>query len=276
MVILIRLADPTLIAPGVESMGRSWYGYDPSSTDEDVWEQNRGRYRFKTQAIEAERFAVLAYDAVVVVVAALVDGQNWEPFMDFEQGVEKKALIGTVLGPGDPAYDALHGQRVPRNRTPFEYLPDAEWGTADLAAVPGPAKTQGAGQGRQIDPVLRKQVEDAAQDRLMALYPEADGWKVTDTRTNRPYDAMARRRGEVVYLEAKGTQTAGDSVEVTISEIEHARRHPGQCVMGVLSDIRLDADGQVDPDSGVFRVLPFEPEDDALEVTGYRWRLPGK
>jgi hypothetical protein len=80
----------------------------------------------------------------------------------------------------------------------------------------------------------------------------------------------------VVFLEAKGTETAGAGVLVTTGEIEHARRHPGRCVMGVPSGIRFDGDGQVVRDSGTLRILPFEPPNDELTVTGYRWQIPGK
>lgn len=276
MVINIRLADVHTIEPGVESMGRSWYGWDPSLTDEALWAQNRGRYAFGQERIEAERFATLSYRGEIMVVAALRD-PIWEPFEDYERGITKKALIGDVLGPGDPVWEALRGRTVAPGRSAFVYLPDEEWGVAGLEAAPV-TETPGersVAQGWQSDPVRRKQVEDAAQDRLMAHY-RAEGWAVRDTRFTRPFDAVAERGGEVVYLEAKGTQTAGAAVLVTIGEVEHARRHPGQCVMGVLSDIRIGADGQVDPESGTFRLLPFEPEDDALEVTGYRWRMPGE
>lgn len=236
-----------------------------------MWAQNRGRYAFSQQRVEAERFATLSYRGKIVVVAALTD---WEPFEDYERGIWKKALIGVVLGPGDPAYDVLRERIVPPGRAAFVYLDDAEWGVADVeatTAVDGP--TRASAQGWQSDPVRRKQVEDAAQDRLMEHYRD-HGWTVTDTRFGNPYDAVARRAGEVVFLEAKGTETAGAGVLVSIGEVKHAREHPGQCVMGVLSGIRFGPDGQVDPESGTFRMLPFNPADDALVVTGYQWRLP--
>lgn len=43
---------------------------------------------------------------------------------------------------------------------------------------------------------------------------------------------------------------------------------------GVPSDIRFDAGGNLDPNSGTFRMLLFEPAANALAPTGYRWRLP--
>lgn len=275
MVINIRLADVHPIEPGIESMGRSWYGYDPSCTDVELWAQNRGRYAFSEERIEAERFATLSYRGEIVVVAALT---GWEPFEDYERGIWKKALIGDVLGSGDAAYDALRGRTVPPDRSAWAYLDDGEYGVAGIEVAPPAADAverppRASAQGWESDPIRRKQVEDTAQDRLMAHYSE-NGWAVTDTRFGNPYDALARRGGEVIFLEAKGTETTGAAVLVTTGEVKHAREHPGQCVMGVLSDIRFGPDGQVDPQSGTFRMLPFEPADDALAVTGYQWRLP--
>lgn len=69
-------------------------------------------------------------------------------------------------------------------------------------------------QGWQPDPERRKKVEDAAQDRLTRHFRE-QGWTVKDTRHGNPYDAGATRHGDVLYLEAKGTETSGSAVIVT-------------------------------------------------------------
>src|SRR5699024_2815327 len=78
------------------------------------------------------------------------------------------------------------------------------------------------GQGREADSVRRKAIEDAAQDWLMQHYRDA-GWMVRDTRFSGPYDAVATRYGQKLYLESKGTQSSGEAVFVTRGEIEHAR-----------------------------------------------------
>ena len=100
------------------------------------------------------------------------------------------------------------------------------------------------------------------------------GWDVTDTRVGNPYDAVARKNGEVLYLEAKGTETRGQAVLVTRGEVEHARAHPGQCVLGVLSEIRFSPTGQPNEQSGVFRLVPWNPDTGELRVASYEWRLP--
>jgi hypothetical protein len=124
-----------------------------------------------------------------------------------------------------------------------------------------------------MDPAVRKAIEDAAQDRLMNYYRDR-GWAVTDTRLNRPYDAVADNGTERIYLEAKGTQSGGDSVIVTRNEVHHARQHPGECVMGVWSGMRI-ADGMVDRTAGHFKILPFSPDDQDLRPRDFDWMLPG-
>ncbi|WP_164745261.1 protein NO VEIN domain-containing protein [Georgenia faecalis] len=139
------------------------------------------------------------------------------------------------------------------------------------APPPQPPVPRGAPrQGWMRDPVLRKKVEDAAQDRLMKHYAK-EGWEVVDTRYGNSFDARATKGNEVIYLEAKGTVTSGQSVIVTRGEVDWALNHPGQCVLGVLSDIRVTEDGAVDPNSGTFRLYRWEPRDDDLDPRAYGW-----
>ncbi len=116
------------------------------------------------------------------------------------------------------------------------------------------------GQGWQDDPVVRKAVEDAAQDRLEQHYRDNLGWHVEDVRyQKRGYDALATKDGDERYLEAKGTLNDGTKVSVSRAEVNFARSHPGQCVMGILSDIQRIGDHDVDPASGTFRLVDWNP-----------------
>jgi len=128
------------------------------------------------------------------------------------------------------------------------------------------------GQGYLVNSAQRKAIEDAAQDWLMQHYRD-DGWKVKDTRYSGPYDAIATKDGDTVYLEAKGTQSSGDAVFLTHGEVEHARRHPGDCVIGIWSGIRFTDDGEIDQGAGETLIMPFEPYvDGTLTPLQYRWQ----
>jgi hypothetical protein len=131
------------------------------------------------------------------------------------------------------------------------------------------------GQAMLIDAVRRKKIEDAAQDRLMEHYRN-QGWTVTDTRYGNPFDAVARNGDDLLYLEAKGTQSDGYTVRVTRGEVDHARANSGQCMMGVWARIEFGSDDEVDPLSGSFDVIPFNPQDDDLIPVAYEWSLPNQ
>ena len=128
----------------------------------------------------------------------------------------------------------------------------------------------GTFQSHMLDPGLRKKIENAAQERLMARFRD-DGWDVVDTRVGHPYDARAIKGDEVRYLEAKGTTTDGISVIVTRNEVSWARSHPGECVMGIWSGMNLDAEGNLLADIGEFRLLDWSPDDDELDASQYDW-----
>jgi len=134
-----------------------------------------------------------------------------------------------------------------------------------------PGRRLSEGQGRRLDAQLRGQLEDLAQLRLTQLC-EADGWQVEDFRVGNPFDAMATHPdGRVLYLEAKGTTTRGERVIVTRNEVKFAREHPEQCVIGILSGIKIEQ-GKVDLRSGTLRCYPWNPMDEELYPLQYDFR----
>jgi len=274
MVINIRLSDRTT-AESDDPLGRDWYGYDPDATPEQLWANNRGDWFLSAKTISDERWAALNYQGRVVLVAKLNNPNH--VILAGNTRARKKALRGRVLPAGHSIHEALIGTQVdyaPGSRNSILYGPDPEMAgevDADLAEagdLPG-AK----GQGLQMDAEVRRAIENAAQDRLMRYY-RGLGWTVTDTRHNRPYDAEAVRGADRVYLEAKGTTSRGDSVIVTRNEVDHARQYPGLCMMGVWSGMQL-VDGEVDPEAGEFKILPFNPDDGQLRPRDFDWTIPG-
>jgi hypothetical protein len=72
-----------------DQMGRTWVGYDPSISVEDLFEQNRGRWVLGTRA-DREKYAVFSYtgDHTVKFIAEI---EGFEPFGN------KRAMKGRVL-----------------------------------------------------------------------------------------------------------------------------------------------------------------------------------
>ncbi len=140
-------------------------------------------------------------------------------------------------------------------------------------SAPGPtAKPRVAtGQGRQQDAARRKAVEDYAQALLEAEYRK-DGWRVEDVRFTKPYDAVATKGRETVYLEAKGTETDGRSVLVTRGEVSWARKHAGHCVIGIVSGVVFDGPISVCPGSGSLATYIWDPDTGRLTPETYKWQ----
>jgi hypothetical protein len=130
------------------------------------------------------------------------------------------------------------------------------WSDHLAGIAEGESGSGDGGQGILADALRRKKIEDAAQERLMEHYRHS-GFTVTDTRYGNPFDAIAQRGDQLVYLEAKGTQSNGSTVRVTRDEVAHARANAGHCKMGIWAGIRFSSDGEVDPASGFFKVIPF-------------------
>jgi len=130
-----------------------------------------------------------------------------------------------------------------------------------------------ASAGWEQDTARRQAVEDHAQDLLMRYY-EDQGYRVHDTRRGHPYDAVAVKQEQTLYLEAKGTTGDGGTVLVTAGEVDFARAHPGQAVIGIVSGVRFDDDGLLDKDSGWLVRHAWNPDDGELVPTAYTWR-PG-
>jgi hypothetical protein len=176
-------------------------------------------------------------------VAAAVTTVNWS-------NIQGSGIV--VPFPGDVALDRL-------------------WG--EVAGV-GPGDGRGGKkQGWQSDAVRRKAVEDYAQRLLERKYRD-DGWAVADTRYGKPYDAVATKGNSTRYLEAKGTETDGRSVLVTVGEVRWAEQHPDECVLGVVSGIRFDPEDQLDEASGTLTEYTWDPSTGLLRPQTFTWTPP--
>jgi hypothetical protein len=188
---------------------------------------------------------------------------DWDTLVVPEDGIPHAELIARIpeYGPWRP--QSSGNILPPTAAAKLELL----WAEHLGLDAPHPPRTTPR-QGWQLDPVRRKKVEGAAQDRLMDHY-RAQGWRVKDTRHGNPYDATATEDGRTLWLEAKGTETAGTKVIVTRGEVEWARDHLGDCVLGILSDVAFLPNGEVDPTTGTFRIFDWNPDAGRLEPRDY-------
>ena len=130
-------------------------------------------------------------------------------------------------------------------------------------------------QGWLKDYPTRRAIELRAM-QIAVEYYEAKGYAVADTSQTEPYDLECRSGEEAIRIEVKGTIGAGEVVELTRNEVDHAReyRHVHLFVVG---QIQITTEGDEPRASGgilVSHIVDWCPSDDDLYATQYRYRVP--
>ncbi|WP_280239645.1 MrcB family domain-containing protein [Nocardia abscessus] len=111
---------------------------------------------------------------------------------------------------------------------------------AELAASETAGNTRRrVGQGFRLNQAEKVAIELRAVE-LATKYFEADGYKVTYTGAKEPFDLLATRGEETVYVEVKGTTSLGEQVILTYNEVEHHRDVYPDNALVVVHSISLD------------------------------------
>ncbi|OLR95302.1 hypothetical protein BJP25_07260 [Actinokineospora bangkokensis] len=129
------------------------------------------------------------------------------------------------------------------------------------------------GQGTGLTTAEKLAVERRAVNEATA-YLEGEGYTVVDVGATQSYDLDARRGDEHLFVEVKGTTSAGEEVILTRAEVElNAREHPNTMLV-VVSEIALDRSGPT-ATGGHLRVHhPWLVDPSALTPISYRYRTP--
>ncbi len=61
---------------------------------------------------------------------------------------------------------------------------------------------------------------------------------------------------------------------VTRGEVSWAREHPGECIIGIVSEITLQKNGSVDRNSGVLRQYEWDADEDDLVPLDFDFSPP--
>lgn len=97
----------------------------------------------------------------------------------------------------------------------------------------------GAGQGFQSNVIIKRMVEQHAM-KMCKEYFIANGYELTDTSLNKPYDYVAVKGNEKLYIEVKGTQTLGKKIILTKNEVEMSKKYGDQMVLFLVHSIELN------------------------------------
>lgn len=118
MPINLKLSDTVMHMADHDPMLRSWSGWKAGTSDDELYEHNRGLWFLGRPAL-AERLATFSHLGTVVVVVAVTG-------IEFIRGAPaegaKQAIIGTVLSAGNADYDALIGHPVGADRSAVTYF----------------------------------------------------------------------------------------------------------------------------------------------------------
>lgn len=139
------------------------------------------------------------------------------------------------------------------------------------------ARTRARGQGFAASPAARKAIEEYAMQLAEAHFSK----EYAVARKGKPYDLHCTHRvsGAVLYVEVKGTSTAGEEVFLTPNEVHFAREHVSQMALFVQSGIVIEqpADGAVIASAGRTGIWqPWDVDAGVLTPVSFVYTLPAK
>lgn len=131
------------------------------------------------------------------------------------------------------------------------------------------------GQGYRLNVAEKLAIEKHAVTIAKKVFAD-DGYSVRDTGSTKPYDLLATKQTEEIYVEVKGTTSPGEEVVLTRGEVEHHRKHYPNNALVVVHTIHLDRSGANPIASGgtVAVHRKWTIDDDALTPISFRYRVP--
>jgi hypothetical protein len=137
------------------------------------------------------------------------------------------------------------------------------------------AKLRG-GQGFSISPEVRRVIEQHAM-MLTEEHFRSKGYSV-EVR-GKPYDLLCTNKAvstDVLYVEVKGTTTAGEEILLTPNEVRFAREYASHMVLFVVSGVNVEqgATGPIATGGVVTIRQPWSIDDGALTPVGYSYVVP--
>ncbi|MDN7490637.1 MULTISPECIES: MrcB family domain-containing protein [Burkholderia] len=126
----------------------------------------------------------------------------------------------------------------------------ADQDARDLEAIVRPLHRRTRAQGIGLTASERKAVELRAM--LLAIqFLQSEGFTCDDKSAVEPFDILARRDGQALKIEVKGTTSElCDSILMTRNEIELHRQEKGATGLVIVSRIKLDRNGAAPSASG--------------------------
>lgn len=157
---------------------------------------------------------------------------------------------------------------------PFETSPEVK---ALQSMISESAGKVSSGAPRRASAKERKAIELHAMKRVKTRL-ESEGWKLKDTSKNRPYDFEGSKQNHTIYIEVKGTTSAGQDIILTKNEVQHHRKYYPNTCLAIVSNIILIKDAE-EPSctGGDIRVrYEWRPREENLTPIAYSYSLKEK
>lgn len=135
--------------------------------------------------------------------------------------------------------------------------------------------TNPGGQGFGLSQGQKVAVERHAVEWATRYY-RAEGWVVRDVGATHSYDLHAKRGGEVLHIEVKGTTSAGRSVVLTANEVDwHRSKYPDTALF-LVSGILLAGtrENPVASEGSFTEIRPWIPSEHDLVPMAFRYQVP--
>lgn len=155
-------------------------------------------------------------------------------------------------------------------------LAPGDQAVGDLATIVKPLRQRTRAQGIGLTGPERRSVELRAMF-LATQYLQSEGFDCVDKSAVESFDILARRNGQALKIEVKGTTSElCDSILMTRNEIELHRRERGSTGLLIVSRIRLDRNSAIPSASGgvVEALMQWEIDEWILEPVAFQVRRP--
>ncbi|WP_243288761.1 DUF3883 domain-containing protein [Geothrix terrae] len=196
-------------------------------------------------------------------------GPQWAPFDPpfsrdtFEIPFANKAVQNAIRPLDGDRLDQLLGTPSPGDEVEQE-----------LSAFLGkPRKGRGFAPG--LNAAQKKAIELRAMEAARQAL-ESEGWKVEDTSQGNPFDMRARRSGEEMHVEVKGTCTTGEKVVLTRGEVKHHHSTAAVSVLVIVSGIELRGTKEApEARNGTLRIIsPWQIDSADLDALAFDYSVP--
>ncbi|GAA6147751.1 DUF3578 domain-containing protein [Pseudooceanicola nitratireducens] len=181
---------------------------------------------------------------------------------DIEDDVVERHLVESA----EMLRSIYSAQRLGRELSP------ADQTELDILDVTRPASNVRKGQGFGLNAKERQAVELRAMD-VVEDWLRTQGYRLSDTSATKPYDFEAKKEGETLFVEVKGTTSdKADSIAMTHGEVALHRREKGRTALMIVTSIRLQKDA-VQPkasDGKLETLIRWNIDDWLLEPTAFR------